>query len=246
MLKALNLRKSFSGRTVVKGVSIGIKEGEIVALLGKNGAGKTTTFKMILGVVKPESGKILLGNQDITTTLPHERALMGITYLPQEPSVFRKATVLENFLIILDERIYDKDKKEKMAISLMEEFNILYLKDSKAYNLSGGERRRVEVARALLIEPRFLLLDEPFSGVDPLTIIDLQEMLLRLKERGIGILISDHNVYDTLEISDKVYIIDSGEMIAEGFPEQVVENLQARKRFFGEDFIFENKKNREV
>jgi len=246
MLKALNLRKSFSGRTVVKGVSIGIKEGEIVALLGKNGAGKTTTFKMILGVVKPESGKILLGNQDITTTLPHERALMGITYLPQEPSVFRKATVLENFLIILDERINDKDKKEKMAISLMEEFNILYLKDSKAYNLSGGERRRVEVARALLIEPRFLLLDEPFSGVDPLTIIDLQEMLLRLKERGIGILISDHNVYDTLEISDKVYIIDSGEMIAEGFPEQVVENLQARKRFFGEDFIFENKKNREV
>ncbi len=246
MLKALNLRKSFSGRTVVKGVSIGIKEGEIVALLGKNGAGKTTTFKMILGVVKPESGKILLGNQDITTTLPHERALMGITYLPQEPSVFRKATVLENFLIILDERINDKDKKEKMAISLMEEFNILYLKDSKAYNLSGGERRRVEVARALLIEPRFLLLDEPFSGVDPLTIIDLQEMLLRLKERGIGILISDHNVYDTLEISDEVYIIDSGEMIAEGFPEQVVENLQARKRFFGEDFIFENKKNREV
>ncbi len=246
MLKALNLRKSFAGRTVVKGVNIRIEEGEIVALLGKNGAGKTTTFKMILGVVKPESGKIFLDNQEITVLPPHERALKGITYLPQEPSVFRKATVLENFFIVLDERIKDKAEKEGIAISLMEEFNISYLKDSKAYNLSGGERRRVEVARALLIEPKFLLLDEPFSGVDPLTIIDLQEMLLRLKERGIGILISDHNVYDTLEISDKVYVIDSGEMIAEGLPEQVVRDIQARKRFFGEDFVFENRRNREV
>ncbi len=241
MISAVNLEKSYSGRKVVKGVSLFVERGEIVALLGKNGAGKTTTFKMILGVISPERGKIYLEEKEITKIPPHERALMGITYLPQEPSIFRKATVYENFMMILDERLKDKEEKEKIARALMEEFNIEYLKDSKAYNLSGGERRRVEVARALLIKPKFLLLDEPFSGVDPLTIIDLQEMLKMLKEKGIGILISDHNVYDTLDISDRVYVLDSGEIISKGFPEEVVQDSDAREKFFGKDFVYNPK-----
>ncbi len=240
LIEAINLEKIYSGRKVVDNVNLKIEEGKIIALLGKNGAGKTTSFKMILGVVKPNKGKILLDGEDITLTPPHERALLGITYLPQEPSIFRKTTVYNNFMIILDERIKDRKKKDEIIFSLMREFNIEYLKDSMAYNLSGGERRRVEVARALLIEPKFLLLDEPFSGVDPLTILELQSLLLKLKKRGIGILISDHNVYDTLEISDKIYVLDSGNIVAEGLPSEVVNNPIAKERFFGVDFVFKS------
>jgi len=241
MIKAINLEKVYSGRKVVDKVNLSIVEGEIVALLGKNGAGKTTSFKMILGVVKPNKGKIFLNEDEITLIPPHKRALLGITYLPQEPSIFKKATVYENFKIVLDERLEDDREKERIIHSLLEEFNIEYLKDSKGYSLSGGERRRVEVARALLIEPKFLLLDEPFSGVDPLTIIDLQEMLLKLKAKGIGILISDHNVYDTLEISDRIYILESGEIVSQGFPSEVINDPIAKEKFFGRDFSYKGK-----
>ncbi len=237
-LKTDNLKKIYGSREVVKGMNIEINKGEIVALLGKNGAGKTTTFKMILGVVRPDSGDILFEDSVITRLPPDKRARTGITYLPQEPSVFKKASVADNFRIIMEEIGYGKETAEKRIDDLLKEFDIENLKDSMAYTLSGGERRRVEIARALIIDPHYFLLDEPFSGVDPLTIVELQKLIKYLSSREIGILISDHNVHDTFDIANRVYIIEDGVVIAEGLPEEMAYNSLAKEKFLGKDFIF--------
>jgi lipopolysaccharide export system ATP-binding protein len=237
-LRTDNLKKIYGNREVVKGMNIEIENGEIVALLGKNGAGKTTTFKMILGVVKPDSGDIVFEGNIITQLPPDKRAEIGITYLPQEPSVFKKASVADNFRIIMEENGYGKKDMDDKIDELLREFDIEKLKDSMAYTLSGGERRRVEIARALIINPLYFLLDEPFSGVDPLTIVELQKLIKYLSSKNIGILISDHNVHDTFDIATRVYIIEEGVVIAEGTPEEIAYNPIAKEKFLGKDFIF--------
>ena len=236
MLKALSLKKVYGHREVVKGVSIQVERGEVVALLGRNGAGKTTTFKMILGVIAPDDGAVVMDGEEITTLPAHRRALKGITYLPQEPSLFRKATVEENLEIVLQERGIPAAQRKKIREELLEEFCLGKVARSQGYTLSGGERRRAELARALTIEPSFFLLDEPFSGVDPLTIMELQGLIRRLVERNIGILISDHNVKDTLEIAHRAYLIDSGSVIVSGSPADILQSDLARERFLGKEF----------
>ena len=236
MLKALSLKKIYGHREVVKGVSIQVERGEVVALLGRNGAGKTTTFKMILGVVAPDDGAVVMDGEEITTLPAHHRALKGITYLPQEPSLFRKATVEENLEIVLQERGIPTAQRKRIREELLEEFCLEKVARSQGYTLSGGERRRAELARALTIEPSFFLLDEPFSGVDPLTIMELQGLIRRLVERNIGILISDHNVKDTLEIAHRAYLIDSGSVIVSGSPADILHSDLARERFLGKEF----------
>ncbi len=237
MLVANSLRKFYGKREVLKGVSISVEKGKIVGFFGKNGAGKTTTFKIILGVISPNGGRVYMDDKDITNLKSHERAILGITYLPQESSVFRKLTVFENFELIIDELFSDikKDKLNEVE-ELMKEFDISHLRNSLGYMLSGGERRKVEIVRALLTNPSYLLLDEPFSGVDPITVIEIQRIIKVLKSKNIGILISDHNVRDTLEIVDFSYVIYNGEIIAKGVPEDVIYSKKARELFFGEDF----------
>ncbi len=237
-LETRELKKIYDRREVVKGVNIKINRGEIVALLGKNGAGKTTTFKMILGVIKPDFGNVIFENEIITRLSPDKRAKIGITYLPQEPSIFKKASVADNFRIIMEELGYNNNEIEKKTKELLKEFDIERLKDSLAFTLSGGERRRVEIARALIIEPVYFLLDEPFSGVDPLTISELQRLIIYLKSKNIGILISDHNVHDTFDISDRVYIIEEGMVITEGVPKEIAVNEIAKEKFLGKDFKY--------
>jgi lipopolysaccharide export system ATP-binding protein len=236
VLRSENLTKSYGGREVVRGVNVRVQSGEIIGLLGRNGAGKTTTFQMVVGLVKPDEGTIYLDDEDISRSVTPERARLGITYLPQENSVFLKASVENNLRLILELLPYEDEEKERLSHDLLEELGLLPLAEQSAHSLSGGERRKLEICRSLVLKPKFLLLDEPFTGIDPLTIIELQKILLRLKERGIGIVISDHNVRDTLRITDRAYILDEGTVLIEGSPSQIATNEQARKRFLGDGF----------
>lgn len=237
ILSTQNIIKRYHKRNVVDGVSVEIRTGEIVGLLGPNGAGKTTSFYMIVGLITPDEGQILLDGRDISHLPMHERARLGIGYLPQEPSIFRKLTVQENLMAVLELRPeLTHGQRELIAGELLEEFNVGHLRHQPALGLSGGERRRVEIARALACEPRFMLLDEPFAGVDPISIIDIQKIILHLRERGIGILITEHNVRETLGTCDRAYILAGGRVIAEGHPSEIVENPEVRQVYLGENF----------
>lgn len=236
-LSASNLVKYYNKRNVVDGVSLHIQSGEIVGLLGPNGAGKTTSFYMIVGLIKADQGSIQIDGYPITHLPMHARARLGIGYLPQEPSVFRKLTVADNLRAILELRRDISDgQKELLMEELLQEFNITHLRDQSALGLSGGERRRLEIARALATEPQFMLLDEPFAGVDPISILDIQKIIDHLRRRGIGILITDHNVRETLGICSRAYILNSGKVIAEGNPQEILENQEVRKVYLGEKF----------
>lgn len=230
------LVKSFKKRKVVDGISLDIEPGEIVGLLGPNGAGKTTTFYMIVGLVSPDEGSVTLGDTDITATPMYERARHGISYLPQEASVFRKLTVAENVKSILEYMDIPKAEMDARLDSLLEELGVLHLAGSRAYALSGGERRRVEIARALVNSPSFLLLDEPFSGIDPIAVADIQDIMLELKRKGIGILVTDHNVGATLGICDRAYIIGSGKLMKAGTPTEILDSKRVREVYLGEKF----------
>lgn len=235
-LAVRDLRKRYREREAVKGVSLQIAPGEVVGLLGPNGAGKTTIFYMIVGLVRPDNGTVLLNGQDITRLPMHRRARMGLGYLPQEPSVFRKLTVRENILVFLEETSLPKGDREKRLSDLLTEMRISHVKETMAYSLSGGERRRVEIARSLVISPVFLLLDEPFAGIDPISVADLQQVILGLKEKGIGVIITDHNVRDTLTVCDRAYIISEGEILLEGNPEEIASSPRVREIYLGEQF----------
>lgn len=235
-LEARGLRKSFRNRRVVDNVSIAINQGEVVGLLGPNGAGKTTTFYMVVGLLQPDGGKIVLKGEDITEFPMYKRARKGIGYLPQESSVFRKLTVEENLLAILETLdLTPSERKERMT-GLLHELGIYHLARHKAFTLSGGERRRLEITRALLTSPAFLLLDEPFTGIDPIAIADIQEILSRLKQKGIGVLVTDHNVRETLEITDRSYILYEGKILVTGTPKELATNEKAREIYLGEKF----------
>jgi lipopolysaccharide export system ATP-binding protein len=236
LLTVERLKKRYKKRTVVKDVSLGIKSGEVVGLLGPNGAGKTTSFYMIVGLVSADDGDIILNGKSITHLPIHRRAHMGLGYLPQEASIFRKMTVDENIRAILEISGLHKEELEKQLDLLLDDLNIAHLRNSSALSLSGGERRRVEIARVLATRPRFILLDEPFAGVDPIAVIDIQKIISFLKERGIGILITDHNVRETLRICDRAYIINDGAVLASGEPEELVNNERVRKVYLGEHF----------
>jgi lipopolysaccharide export system ATP-binding protein len=236
-LVATQLQKQYNKRKVVKGISLEVNAGEIVGLLGPNGAGKTTTFYMVVGLVKADGGSISIDGQDVTKLAMHTRARLGLGYLPQEASVFRKLTVAENIMAILELRKeLDAGDREEVLAGLLEELHITHIRDSHGMALSGGERRRVEIARALAANPRFILLDEPFAGVDPISVIDIQNIVEHLRKRGIGVLITDHNVRETLGICSRAYIVSAGEVIAEGSPEEVLADEQVRAVYLGENF----------
>ncbi|HDV7283389.1 TPA: LPS export ABC transporter ATP-binding protein [Mannheimia haemolytica] len=237
VLYAEHLAKSYKQRQVVKDVSLNVKSGEIVGLLGPNGAGKTTTFYMVVGLVRHDQGTIRIDNQDISTLPMHDRAKQGIGYLPQEASIFRRLSVYDNLMSVLQVRkdINDKQRKER-AEELITEFHIEHIRNSLGQSLSGGERRRVEIARALAANPKFILLDEPFAGVDPISVIDIKKIIVNLKERGLGVLITDHNVRETLDVCERAYIVGSGEMIASGTPQQVLENHDVKRVYLGDQF----------
>ncbi len=235
-IKAEMLGKSYRGRPVVDGVSFQLSEHSIVGLLGPNGAGKTTIFYMIAGLIRPDEGKVYLNGEDITDFPMHQRARKGITYLPQEPSVFRRLSVADNIRLVLETRGMSGKDIESKTLELLDEMGLSALADQQAQSLSGGERRRVEVLRALATAPAFILLDEPFAGVDPLAVADLQEIIRGLKERGIGVFISDHNVRETLTVCDRAYIVNLGVVIEEGTPEYIASSDQARKFYLGEGF----------
>jgi lipopolysaccharide export system ATP-binding protein len=236
VLRTENLQKIYGHRLVVKGIDIAVNTGEIIALLGRNGAGKTTTFQMMVGLIKPDSGTIYLDGTDISRHTSNQRADKGITYLPQENSVFLKTTVEKNLTMILELKKYNKDEVETIADQLLKELGLQSLRKQPAFSLSGGERRRLEICRALVLDPKFLLLDEPFTGIDPLTIVEIQRILLRLKKKGIGIILSDHNVRDALKITDNGYVMDHGKILIEGNPQQIAANAMAKERFLGENF----------
>lgn len=236
MLAAVNLVKTYNGRAVVNQVSLHLGKGEIVGLLGPNGAGKTTIFYMIVGLIKPDSGQIRLDNEQINKLPMYLRAKQGIGYLPQEPSVFRKLTVEQNILAVLETMNLDQAERQRRAETLMEELNISGVRHTKGFALSGGERRRVEICRALAASPSFLLLDEPFAGIDPIVVNDLQTIIHRLRDRGIGILITDHNVRETLEITDRAYVISEGKVLESGRPEEIVQSERARRVYLGDKF----------
>jgi len=237
-LKIRNLVKSYRSRKVVNKVTLEIKQGEIIGLLGPNGAGKTTTFYMVVGLTSPDDGQVFLNDEDITNFPMHKRAKKGVSYLPQEPSVFRKLTVEENLLAVLESQKLSTFDRKKKARSLLRELNILHIKDSMAYSLSGGERRRVEISRALATSPIFILLDEPFAGIDPIAVSDIQSIVSQLKNRGIGVLITDHNVRETLSITDRAYIINEGEIISSGSPHQIVQDEKVKQIYLGDQFSF--------
>ncbi|NOT16868.1 MAG: LPS export ABC transporter ATP-binding protein [Sulfuriferula sp.] len=235
-LKIQHLKKSYKSRNVVKDVSLTVKSGEVVGLLGPNGAGKTTCFYMIVGLVALDGGAITLDNIDISAQPIHKRAGMGLSYLPQEASIFRKLTVAQNILAILELKNYSEQETLRRLDSLLADLHIDHLRDAPAMSLSGGERRRVEIARALAMSPRFVLLDEPFAGIDPIAVIDIQKLIRFLTERGIGILITDHNVRETLGICDRAYIINDGTVLAAGNPDEIIHNESVRKVYLGEHF----------
>ena len=236
LLEARDLQKAFKKRQVVRGVTLAIQPGEVVGLLGPNGAGKTTTFSMIVGLLKPDGGTILFQGRDVTREPMYRRARLGIAYLPQEPSVFRNLTVRQNLLAILEYQPLGRAERNARADRLLEDLNIAHLAESAAYTLSGGERRRTEIARALAIEPRVFLLDEPFAGIDPIAVADLQDTVSRMRDRGIAVLITDHNVRDTLKITDRAYIINEGAVLAAGTPEEIAADPRVRQIYLGEHF----------
>jgi lipopolysaccharide export system ATP-binding protein len=230
------LRKTYNGRGVVKRVSISVKTGEVVGLLGPNGAGKTTIFYMVVGLVRPDKGRVFLDHLEITDSPIYKRARLGVGYLPQEPSIFRKLTVEENILAVIETLDLSRAEREERLAELLEELNLTSLAKSKAYTLSGGERRRVEITRALVMSPSFILLDEPFAGIDPIAVIEIQKIVGRLKARGIGVLITDHNVRETLEITDRAYIINEGTILESGSPGEISKSERARQIYLGENF----------
>ncbi len=235
-LKTNKLVKAYKNRRVVNQVSIEVGQGEIVGLLGPNGAGKTTTFYMVVGLIRPDLGQVLLDQEDVTTYPMYMRAQRGISYLPQEPSIFRKLTVEENILAVLEPQKISYKAKIKRVRSLLDEFNIGHIRNAKGFSLSGGERRRVEISRALATSPSFILLDEPFAGIDPIAVSDIQSIVQRLKTKGIGVLITDHNVRETLSITDRAYIISEGKIIAAGDPDTIANDPKVRRTYLGEAF----------
>ncbi|AGC42452.1 ABC transporter ATP-binding protein [Myxococcus stipitatus DSM 14675] len=236
-LYAEGLKKAFRGRQVVNGVSFTVSPGEVVGLLGPNGAGKTTSFNMVVGLVTPDGGRVRIGDEDLTHLPMHRRARRGVGYLPQEASVFRKLTVRDNFLAVLElQKGLDKRAREARATAILDEFGLSHVAESLGGTLSGGERRRAEIARSLLPSPRFILFDEPFAGVDPINVGDLQRQIFLLRERGLGVLITDHNVQDTLGICDRAYIITQGQILEEGTPAEIAASPRARAVYLGERF----------
>ncbi|ENG4480745.1 LPS export ABC transporter ATP-binding protein [Proteus mirabilis] len=237
LLKAENLAKAYKGRTVVGDVSLNVNSGEIVGLLGPNGAGKTTTFYMVVGIVARDAGSITIDDEDITLLPLHERARKGIGYLPQEASIFRRLSVYDNIMGILEIR-HDltAEQRKDRAEELLEEFNVSHLRNSLGQSLSGGERRRVEIARALAVNPKFILLDEPFAGVDPISVLDIKKIIQHLRDYGLGVLITDHNVRETLDVCERAYIVSQGHLIAHGSPEEILANEQVKRVYLGEGF----------
>lgn len=235
-LRTENLVKIYSKRTVVRNVSFDISQGEVVGLLGANGAGKTTSFYMVVGVIRPNSGNIFLDDRDITSLPMYKRARNGLGYLPQEASVFRKLSVEDNLFAILQTLKLTRKEQIKTADRLLDELRISHIRKNKGFSLSGGERRRVEIARALVTQPKFMLLDEPFAGVDPIAVLDIQDVIRELADRNIGILITDHNVRETLGITDRAYIMNEGEILVEGAPEYIINNEMAKTVYLGENF----------
>jgi lipopolysaccharide export system ATP-binding protein len=235
-LAARGLCKTYQRRQVVAGVDLDVASGEVVGLLGPNGAGKTTSFYMVVGLVRPDAGQVLLDNQDLTEVPMHRRARLGISYLAQEPSVFRKLTVEQNLLAILETVEKQPTVREQRKNRLLEEFRLGHVAKSFGYALSGGERRRTEIARALVLEPLFILLDEPFAGIDPIAVLDIQEIIGQLRSRGIGVLISDHNVRETLTVCDRAYILNEGHILEEGVPKTIAASPRARAIYLGEKF----------
>ncbi|MGN0893500.1 MAG: LPS export ABC transporter ATP-binding protein [Succinivibrio sp.] len=236
-LKALHLKKTYKKRTVVSDVSISVKSGSIVGLLGPNGAGKTTSFYMIVGIISSEDGQVILDDKDITSLPMHDRARAGLGYLPQENSIFRKLSVYDNLMGVVElVPNLTKNEKAERVDKLLEEFSITRLRDNIGMSLSGGERRRVEIARALAANPKFILLDEPFAGVDPISVGEIKEIIIHLRDRGIGILITDHNVRETLDVCEKSYIVNAGKIIAKGSAEEVLSNEKVKDVYLGKDF----------
>lgn len=236
MLIGSDLVKSFGKKRAVDSVTLYVNPGEIVGLLGPNGAGKTTTFYMIAGIIKPDSGKIMIDDDDVTTLPIYQRAKLGLSYLPQEQSVFRRLSVEDNIKLVLEENGYSKEETEEITNALLKEFKITELAKQKASLLSGGEKRRLEIARTLSLSPRYILLDEPFAGVDPILVSDIQGMIKKLKEKGLGVIITDHNVREALKICDRAYVISSGKIIAEGSPEVVSRDEKVIKSYLGEEY----------
>lgn len=231
-----NLRKRYKARTVVQDISLTIESGEVVGLLGPNGAGKTTSFYMMVGLVPLDAGRILLDGRDLSRMPIHQRARLGLAYLPQEPSIFRKLNVADNILAILELQKLSPEQQEEKLEELLQELHIVHLRDSPAVSLSGGERRRVEIARCLASNPRFILLDEPFAGIDPIAVLDIQKIIRFLTGRGIGVLITDHNVRETLGICDRAYIVNEGKVFASGHPDEIIHNDSVREVYLGKEF----------
>ena len=236
ILSTVDLTKAYKGRKVVDNISLTIAQGEVVGLLGPNGAGKTTTFYMVVGLVNPDSGHVVLDDTDITGYPMYLRARSGISYLPQEPSIFRKLTVEENILAVLETLPLSAHQRRERLEELLEDLGLQHVRRSHGYLLSGGERRRVEIARSLVISPSFILLDEPFSGIDPLTVLDIQEIIVRLKESGIGVLVTDHNVRETLRVTDRAYIINNGRIFRTGSPEDLGNDSEVKRIYLGDNF----------
>ncbi len=234
--KASNLKKRYKSRTVVQDVSLSVASGEVVGLLGPNGAGKTTCFYMMVGLVPVDGGSIFLDGRDLSQMPMHLRARLGLSYLPQEASIFRRLSVADNILAVLELKDYSPDEMQRHLDDLLHDLHISHIRTSQAISLSGGERRRVEIARALATQPRFILLDEPFAGVDPIAVLDIQKIIQFLKERDIGVLITDHNVRETLGICDRAYIISEGNVLASGSPDEIIYNESVRKVYLGEHF----------
>lgn len=235
-LRAEGLSKQYQGRRVIEGINLNISAGEIVGLLGPNGAGKTTTFYIFTGMIRPESGAVMLDGEDISRMAMYERALRGISYLPQEPSIFRKLSVRDNIRAVLEIRGLSHEEIEERTERLLSEYDLVDFSDREGYKLSGGQRRRTEIARAIATGPKFILFDEPFAGIDPIAILELKKMLKYLKEQGLGILITDHNVRDTLSITDRAYILSDGHILDEGAPERLIANPKVKDVYLGEEF----------
>lgn len=236
ILTARGLSKSYKDRQVVSSVDLDLKSGEVVGLLGPNGAGKTTSFYMVVGLVRPEQGEVFLDDENLTSLPMHQRARLGISYLPQEASVFRKLTVAQNLMAILETTAKSVQEQTERRDQLLEDFRLTQVEKSYGYALSGGERRRVEIARALVLDPRFILLDEPFAGIDPLAVLDIQEIITDLKKRQIGVLISDHNVRETLGVCDRAYILNEGRVLEHGTPDEIAQSPKVRAIYLGEKF----------